>query len=505
MAPIFPNQQEWIRLSESFGFNLSPEKLAEMAQNAQGIFSDLARIDELPDEVFPVKYPRQDPGHRPIGDENPHNAWAWKCSIKGATSGKLAGKRIGIKDNIAVAGMPMTNGTTLLSGYIPKEDATLVTRILDAGGEIVGKTIVPSFCFDGAGMTNDFGYQPTNPHNEKYTPGGSSSGSAIALHTGEADITIGGDNGGSIRIPSSWSGTYGLKPTFGLVPMTGGFSIEMTCEHFGPMALTVSDCALLLEVIAGADGYDPRQQLATTTEDYRAALVNDIKGLRIGIVKEGFGRAGMSEKDVDEAVINAARKFTKLGATVEEVSIPMHLDGNAIWGAINLEGGTYKMITGDGVGTNWKGHYAADMADLYGNALRARPQDFPDTVKLVAMIGRYMSERYNHYYYAKAQNLTRRLRAAYDAALSDHDVLIMPTTPMKAMPFPEDDSLSSYFGTTLGMLANVDPFNVSGHPAMNVPCGMSNGLPIGMQVIGKHFDEATVLRVAYAFEQNFGG
>ena len=503
MAPKFPNHQEWIRLSESFGFNISPEKLLEMAQNAGAIFADYEKIDALPDEIFPVEYPRQDPGYRPVGDDNPHNAWAWKCSIKGASTGKLAGKRIGIKDNVAVAGMPMTVGSVLLSGYIPKEDATLVTRILDAGGEIVGKTIVPAFCFDGAGMTNDFGLQPTNPHNKKYTAGGSSSGSAIALHTGEADITIGGDNGGSIRIPSSWSGTYGIKPTFGLVPMTGGFSIEPTCEHFGPMALTVEGCALLLEVIAGADGFDPRQQNNTVSQDYLSALTNDIKGLRIGIVKEGFGRAGMSEKDVDESVLNAARKFGKLGATVEEVSIPMHLDGNAIWGAINLEGGTYKMITGDGVGTNWKGHYAADMADLFGNARRARPQDFPDTVKLVAMIGRYMSERYNHYYYAKAQNLTRRLKAAYDLALSEYDVLIMPTTPMKAMPFPEDDSLASYFSTTLGMLANVDPFNVSGHPAMNVPCGTSNGLPVGMQIIGKHFDEATVLKVAHAYEQNF--
>lgn len=504
MAPKFPDLHEWIRLSESFGFNLTPEKLQDMAPIAEGIFSNYTRIDELPDEVFPVNFPRQDLGYRPLGDENAHNGWAWKCTIKGAETGKLAGKRIGIKDNIAVAGMPMTNGTVLLAGYIPKEDATLVTRILEAGGEIVGKTTVPSFCFDGAGMTNDFGYQPTNPHNEKYTPGGSSSGSAITLHTGEADITIGGDNGGSIRIPSSWSGTYGIKPTFGLVPMTGGFSIEMTTEHFGPMALTVEGCALMLEVIAGADGYDPRQSRDIVAEGYLSALTNDIKGLRIGIVKEGFGRAGMSETDVDETVLTAARRFAKIGAIVEEVSIPMHLDGNAIWGAINIEGGTYKMVTGDGVGTNWRGHYAADMADLYGSTRRARPQDYPDTVKLVAMIGRYMSERYNHYYYAKGQNLSRRLRAAYDDALAKYDVLVMPTTPMKAQPFPEDDSMASYFSTTLGMLANVDPFNVSGHPAMNVPCGKSNGLPVGMQIIGKHFDEGTVFKVAHAYEQNFG-
>lgn len=502
MAPQSPQLEEWIRLSESFGFELTPEKLAEMAVIAEPLFAGYDRVDELPDETIPVKYPRTESGYQPSGDDNPHNGWAWKCSILGADSGKLAGKRVGIKDVVAVAGMPMTNGTSLLNGYVPTEDATVVTRILDAGGEIVGKTIVPSFCFDGAGITNDFGPQPTNPHNPDYCAGGSSTGSAIVLLTGQVDMAIGGDNGGSIRIPSSWSGCYGMKPTVGLVPMTGAFSIEMTTEHLGPMANTVEDCALLLEVIAGADGYDPRQSRDITSSDYVAGLTADMKGIRVGIVSEGFGRAGMSEEDVDEIVRDAAHRFTKLGATVEEVSIPMHLDGPAIWGAIDIEGGTYKMVTGDGVGTNWRGHYSTGMADVYGSARRARPQDFPDTVKLVAMMGRHMSERYNHHYYAKGQNLSRRLRAAYDDALSKYDVLVMPTTPMKAMPFPQDDSMATYFSTTLGMLANVDPFNVSGHPAMSVPCGTSNGLPVGLQIIGKLWDEAMVFRAAYAFEQN---
>jgi amidase len=502
MAPKIPQLEEWVRLSEFFGFDLSPEKLTEMSAISGPIFEDYGRLDALPDEILPITYPRTDTGYRPEGLDNPHNGWAWKCSIRGADDGKLAGKRVGIKDHTSVAGIPMTNGTSLLEGFVPNEDATVVSRILEAGGEIVGKTAVPAFCFDGASITSDFGPQPTNPHSDAHCAGGSSAGSAIVVLTGQADMAIGGDNGGSIRIPSSWSGCYGLKPTVGLVPMTGSLSIEMTTEHLGPMARTVEDCALLLEVIAGADGLDPRQSRDITTSDFVAGLRDDMKGLRVGIVSEGFGRLGMSENDVDEIVRDAAHRFSKAGATVEEISVPMHLDGPAIWGAINVEGGTYKMVTGDGVGTNWRGHYATGLADFYGNTRRTKARDFPDTVKLVAMIGRYMSENHNHHYYAKGQNLSRRLRAAYDDALSQYDVLIMPTTPMKAMPFPADDSLATYFSTTLGMLANVDPFNVSGHPAMSVPCGTSDGLPVGMQIIGKHFDDGMVLRAAYTFQQN---
>jgi amidase len=355
---------------------------------------------------------------------------------------------------------------------------------------------------DGAAITCHPGPQPTNPHNPQFCAGGSSAGSAIVLLTGEADMAIGGDQGGSIRIPASWSGCYGLKPTWGLVPWTGAFPIEATIDHLGPMATTVEDCALLLEAIAGADGLDPRQRHDVTSSDYTAALKSDMVGMRVGILSEGFGHQGASERDVDSHVREAAERFRDVGAEVEDVSLAMHLDGPAIWSAIAHEGATYMMVRGDAVGTNWKGYFPTQLADAYGRARRARGMDFPDTVKLMAMVGHYMSDRYNHHYYAKAQNLSRRLSRHYDEALSQYDVLVLPTTPMKAMPIPaQGGDLAGYFATTLGMTANLTPFNVTGHPAMSVPCGTSAGLPVGMQIVGKHWGEKTVLRAAYAFQE----
>lgn len=500
MAPRTPSPQDWQQLSDSFGFNLTTDRLAEMAAVAEATFAGFARLDELPDEYLPVRYPRAHLGHRPTDADNPHHGWTWCCSLKGAADGLLADRRVAIKDNISVAGLPMGNGTVLLDGFIPQEDATVVTRILDAGGEIVGKTTVPAFCMDGAAITCYPGPQPTNPHKPEHCAGGSSAGSAIVLLTGGADLAVGGDQGGSIRIPASWSGCYGLKPTWGLVPYTGAFSIEATIDHLGPMAMTVQDCALLLQAMAGADGLDPRQRHDAAPANYTDALTGDIRGLRVGVLVEGFGNGPGAQPDVDDLVREAARRYAELGALVEEVSVPLHLDAPAIHSAVTNEGATAMMLRGDAVGTNSKGHYSTQLADAYGRANRAQGRDFPDTVKLMAMVGQYMSDHYNHHYYAKGQNLSRRLTRAYDDALKRFDVLLLPTIPMKAARFPMSDDLGEYFTTTLGMTANVCPFNVTGHPAMNVPCGTSEGLPVGMQIVGRHFDEVTVLSAAYAFQ-----
>jgi amidase len=321
------------------------------------------------------------------------------------------------------------------------------------------------------------------------------------LVTGEADMAIGGDNGGSIRIPASWSGCYGLKPTWGLVPWTGAFSIETTIDHLGPMAMNVQDCASLLSVIAGADGLDPRQPQVTSS-DYLNNLEPSMKGKRVGIVTEAFGWEGMSQPDVDATVREAAKRYESLGASVEEVSVPMHRDGIVIWSAIAHEGGTYKMVASNAMGTNAKGYYSVSLAEAYGKARGAQSRDYPNTVKLTAMIGAYMSRRYNVSYYAKGQNLSRRLKESYDNALTKYDVLVFPTTPMKAMPQLGGDTMEEYFATTLGMLTNTAPLNVSGHPAISVPVGTSEGLPVGMTIMGRHFDDQTVLSAALAFQES---
>jgi amidase len=401
----------------------------------------------------------------------------------------------------------MMNGSVVLEGYVPEFDATIVTRILDAGGEIVGKAVCESLCFSGSSFTADTG-PVHNPHNTTYSAGGSSSGSAALVVAGECDMAIGGDQGGSISIPASWCGAYGLKPTYGLVPYTGVFPIELTLDHTGPIAAKTADVALLLEVIAGEDGLDPRQN-GIKPETYTSALRNDTDGIRIGIVSEGFGWPKLSERDVDELVEAAARRFSEIGSRVSTVSIPMHRDGKHIWNAIKVEGSAMLMVRGNSMGTNWKGHYSISLLDAYARGRVAMADDFFETVKFAVLLGEYMQDRYHGRYYAKAQNLARTLTRVYDDALQIVDLLVMPTTPMKAPMLPPGDAsleekVARASGMNGGLNANNCPFNVTGHPVMTVPCGLSEGLPIGMLLVGRRGEDATVLRAAHAFEQISG-
>ena len=480
----------------SFGLRLGEEEARSFAGLMEASIASYRRLDQLAEPSLPVKYPRTG-GRRPEPEENPLNAWYYRCSIKGAGEGPLAGKRVAVKDNVAVAGVPMMNGSATLEGYVPEFDATIVTRILDAGGEISGKAVCEHLCFSGGSHTSDTG-PVLNPHDRTRSAGGSSSGSAALVAAGEVEMAIGGDQGGSIRIPSCWCGTYGLKPTYGLVPYTGVFPIELTLDHVGPIAASVSDVALLLSAIAGEDGLDPRQR-EVRVGDYQNALERGVEGVRIGVVAEGFS---LPEEDVDETVRRAADTFRELGAEVQEVSIPLHRDGIHIWNAIAIEGATELMVRGNGMGTNWEGHYSTSLLDAYWRGRTALAGELSETVKLTMLTGQYMREAYGGRYYARARNLARRLRAAYDAALERADLLLMPTLPMKATKIPAPDApREEVVARALEMIPNTCPFDVSGHPAMNVPCGTSEGLPVGMMLVGRKWDEETVLRAARAFEK----
>jgi amidase len=494
-----PPIDELQRIATSYGLDLSREDLVSFRGLMDGVLDSYRRLDQFADPTLPVKYPRQ-PGSRPTAAENKLNAWYWKCSIKGAPSGPLAGKKIAIKDNVCVAGVPMMNGSNVLEGYVPEGDATIVTRILDAGGEIVGKSVCEHLCFSGGSHTSDTG-PVLNPHDPKRSAGGSSSGSAALVVAGECDMAIGGDQGGSIRIPSAYCGCVGHKPTHGLVPYTGVFPIELTLDHTGPLARTAAECAVLLEVIAGPDGLDPRQPPGLRTDTYTKRLTGDARGLRIGIVKEGFGLPN-SQPDVDATVHQAAQNLARAGAELSDVSIPLHRDGIHIWNAIAVEGATMFMVAGNSMGTNWKGHYITSLLDFYGRSRRARANDLSETVKLVILLGQYMQDNYQGRYYAKAQNLAPVLAAAYDEALKQADLLVMPTLPLKATLLPPPNaSREEYVARALEMLANTCPFDVTGHPAITVPAGMSAGLPVGMMLIGRHWEDGTVLRAADAFQK----
>src|SRR3954466_12865191 len=430
-----PTTDELRKVAGELGMTMSDDELAQHRACLEGGIAAYNIVDQLTDEVPEVKWPRT-PGRRPSGADNPHNAWYVKSTIEGAPTGKLKGKKVAVKDNICVAGVPMMNGASTLEGYVPDVDATVVTRILDAGGTIVGKTVCEYFCFSGGSHTS----APAmvhNPHRMGYSAGGSSSGSGAVVAAGEVPMALGGDQGGSIRMPAAYCGIYGMKPTHGLVPYTGVMPIELTLDHTGPMTATVEDNALLLEVLAGPDGLDPRQY-GGPAKPYRDAIGRGATGLRIGVVDEGFGLP-VSNESSDALVREAGERFRGLGATVERVSIPLHSLGLAIWLPVAAEGAKMQMMLGNGFGFNWQGLYVNSLLDAHSN-WRNRADELSDTLKNTMLLGHYMVTRYRGHYYAKAQNLVRRLRRAYDDVLARYDLLLMPTLPMAATPLPEADA-----------------------------------------------------------------
>jgi amidase len=492
-----PTLETMREVAAELGFaNMSDDDLRLHLKMLEGNFAAYNVVDQMPDELPEVRYPRT-PGRRPAPDENPYGAWYVKTTVEGAPSGKLKGKRVAVKDNICLAGVPMMNGASTLEGYVPDLDATLVSRILDAGGTIVGKTVCEYFCFSGGSHTASTGFVH-NPHRHGYSAGGSSSGSAAVVAAGEVPMALGGDQGGSIRMPASFCGIYGMKPTHGLVPYTGIMPIELTIDHTGPMTATVEDNALLLEVLAGPDGLDPRQYGAAS-KPYRDTMGRGASGLRVAVVKEGFGWPQSMEKS-DAVVREAADRFRGLGATVEEVSLPMHHRGSAIWLPIAAEGATVQMMHGNGFGFNWQGLYVTSLLDAH-SAWRGRADELSDSLKNTMLIGHYMATRFRGHYYAKAQNLVRRLRAAYDEVLARYDLLLMPTLPMTASKLPAPDApVDEIVARAFEILPNTSPFDCTHHPAMSVPCGLVDGLPVGMMLVGRMFDEETVYRGAAAFE-----
>jgi amidase len=496
MTVARPTLDQMSAIAESLGMGLSPEQVQLFLDNMSGSFAAYDLVEAMPDEVPEVKYPRT-PGRFPSAEENGLNAWYVKTRIEGAPHGKLQGKTVALKDNVCLAGVPMMNGASSLEGYVPNLDATIVTRLLDAGATILGKAHCEYFCFSGGSHTSALG-PVQNPRKAGYSAGGSSSGSAALVAAGEVDLAIGGDQGGSIRIPSAYCGTYGMKATHGLVPYTGVMPIESTIDHTGPITANVADNALMLEVLAGADGLDPRQY-APKVAPYTQALGRGVKGMKIGVVGEGFGFA-QSEEDVDAKVRTASDELRKLGAEVTEISIPMHLLGAAIWTPIASEGAQAQMMLGNGMGFNWKGLYTVSLLDAHA-AWRERADNLADTLKITMLVGQYFMTQYRGRFYAKAQNLARRLKGAYDAALGTYDLLLMPTLPLKATPLPPADApLGLVLQRAFEMLPNTAPFDVTGHPAMAIPCGMSDGLPISMMLVGKDYDEMSIYAAAAAFE-----
>ncbi len=491
-----PTLSQMRDMSSRFGMSLTDEELHEYTEVMEPYIRAYDRLDATPDNLPPVRYPRS-PGRFPATSENPLNAWYVMTEIPGAPDGLLQGRRIALKDTICLAGVPMMNGSSVMEGYTPEIDATIVTRMLDAGAVIAGKAHCESFCLSGGSHTGAKG-PIHNPWKRGYMAGGSSGGSAALVAAGEVDMAIAGDQGGSIRIPSSNCGVYGMKPTHGLVPYTGVMPIEQTIDHVGPVTNTVADNALLLEVLAGEDGLDSRQCCPRTFR-YTEALGRGAQGFRIAVLKEGFHRSE-SEADVDQKVLAAAERFRELGAQVDEVSIPEHHLAVDCWTAIAVEGLQDHMMHGNSGGTNHRGLFLPSMTDHMAQ-WRNRSDELTHSLKVCMFLGEFFQEQYRGRFYGKAQNLMRKVNRIYSDVLGRHDLLLMPTVPMKARQIPPADcSISLYVQRAFEMIGNTAPFN-GGLPAISVPCGLSEGLPIGMMLVGERFGEMKLYQAAHAFEQ----
>lgn len=500
-----PSEEEVIAVAKELGIHLGPE---DVGLYRKYLLEHLTSLDDFVQSRMeetrpPMVSPERAPGYRPSPAEDPLNAWVWKCRIEGAVEGLLAGKTVSYKDHIAVAGIPMSFGAFGMEGFIPDFDATVVTKVLEAGGTIVGKNTMNGLSggFGFGGGIGDYG-RPLNPHQPEHLTGGSSAGSGAAVAAGEVDISFGGDQGGSIRIPAALSGNVGLKPTFGLVSHFGiGFGSDQSIDYTGPMTRTVEDQAAAMQATAGYDGYDPRQgREVPASMDFLSTLARGVEGLRVGVLEEGFVDA---ETDVADLVMGAVDVLAKAGADVSKVSLPEHHLVRDAQMALMAEGAKAVFDTGF-FGAFTKTYYPASTIAAINRLWFHQADLLAPRTKLSYITAEFSRRNYYGRVYAKAQNVRPAFVRAYDRALADVDILVMPTCIEKAPKYEKPPTAMESLEDNLNMMArtasrNTLPFNYTGHPALAVPVGKSAGLPVSIQLVGRSFEDPLLLQAAYAY------
>ncbi|HEY9722600.1 MAG TPA: Asp-tRNA(Asn)/Glu-tRNA(Gln) amidotransferase subunit GatA [Oscillatoriaceae cyanobacterium] len=411
---------------------------------------------------------------------------------KGDALGALAGIPIALKDNLLTRGIRTTAASRMLEHYVPPYEATVTTRLNDAGTVCVGKANMDEFAM-GSSTENSAFQKTRNPWHLDTVPGGSSGGSAAAVAAGTATLAIGTDTGGSIRQPAAFCGVVGMKPTYGLVSRYGVVAFASSLDQVGPLTRDVRDNALLLSAIAGHDPLDSTS-IAEPGRDYTQGLEAGVKGLRIGVVSELMGE-GIAP-DVRDAVNAALTVLESQGAHVETVSLPHSKLALSTYYVVATAEASSNLARYDGVRYGYRAPEAADLLAMYRNS-RAH---FGPEVKRRIMLGTYtLAAGYFDAYYKKALQVRTLIKRDYEQAFERFDVLVSPTTPTTAFKLGEkvDDPLTMY----LGDVATI-PINLAGVPALSLPCGFdAHGLPIGLQLIGKPLAESTLYRTAYAYEQ----
>ena len=413
---------------------------------------------------------------------------------RGDDLGSLAGVVVAVKDNICTRGIRTTCSSRMLENFVPPYDATVIERLKAADAIIIGKTNMDEFAMGSTTETSYFG-ATHNPWDLNKVPGGSSGGSAAAVIAEETTVALGSDTGGSIRCPASYCSVVGLKPTYGLVSRYGLIAYANSLEQIGPLTRSVEDCALLLSVISGHDSRDSTS-VDLPARDYLKNLWDDMRGIKIGLPREFFGEG--VEDAVKDAVLKAIDKLEDLGGSCFEISLPMMKYALAAYYIIAMSEASSNLARYDGLRYGYRDENARGSFDEVFS--KNRREGFGAEVRRRIILGTYaLSAGYFEQYYIKALKIRTLIRRDFERALKDADVIVGPTMPLLPFNLGEriDDPLKLYMCDILTV-----PANLTGCPAISIPCGFKNGLPVGMQIIGRPFDEDTILKVAYAFEQS---
>lgn len=497
-----PEENQVVEYAAKNGWTLSTEELALYTAQIAGAMSALDEVEEMAEYVPPLRHLYRDPGRRPTAEEDPLNAVIQLCEVRGSTEGPLAGKTLGVKDCIAVAGVPMTNGGRRQPTLVPTEDAVVIERLLDAGVTITAKTNLEDL---GYGLGEGSAYGPAlNPFDHSRSTGGSSSGSGAAVASGLVDLALGADEGGSVRIPAAWCGLVGMKATHGLVPSYGMSYMNHTLDHIGPMTKTVADNAAMLEVMAGPDWRDPQwsRDLPDRAGSYPATAQRGVRELKIGILAESLEPVGATA-DVVAAFELAGKTLGQLGATVGAATVPMWTSGWAL-AASGLAAGAYYMNKSNGTGGyGHLGRIDPHAVSILAAQAELGADDLPPMMKMMMLSVEHVNRHYRGLPYVKAHNLRLELRRQVDRALGEFDVLITPTTPGVAHALLQervgpDAMIPPRIGTST---ANTSPTDLTEHPSLTVPCGTGEGnLPVSLQIIGPRYSEELLYQIAFAFE-----
>lgn len=500
IRPPSPEQlQEYAR---RHNMHLEGTRAAELAPVMAEMVQMYDMLDEFPEQAPPTSaFTTRESGRPPRPDEDPLNAFIRLCRVEGADDGPLRGLTLAVKDCIAVAGVPLTNGSRMAPTIVPTEDAVVVERLLGAGMTIVGKTNMEDMAL-GIGPASAFG-PVSNPVNAAFDTGGSSSGSGAAVAAGMVDAALGADEAGSVRIPAAWCGVVGMKATHGLVPSYGLTYMEHTIDHIGPITRDVATNARMLAVMAGSDPRDPQWvRGAIPTDDYAADLTSPVSGMKVAIIAEALEPAGATA-DVLAAFENGVAALRDQGVTVTTVSFPPWSIAWPLEGAL-LAFGARAMVDSGGAGYGHKGRIPTGTLETTAAQFRLSADDYAIMGRLNLLLAEHMRDQYLGLHYAKAQNLRLWFSRSLEELASGYDALLTPTTPTVATRreprrHTDTEMLARIAGTAV---LNTCAMDLSGQPALTVPVGPGvDGLPVGMQLIGRAFSERALYRLGSAVER----